>query len=188
MRVAVMAAGAVGGYFGGRMAAAGHDVVFIARGAHGGAVRRAGLKIESALGDLHLKNVNVTDDPSSVAGFPPMMKASMANDLHAGNRLELDWLAGWAARVGFAVCCWTTCRASSVRHALGCAGNRGKANNSGYSNRVCSGGGISRVGIALITIQRTSLQAEGARRCVAGAQRPGATAETRIAGSGSTAP
>jgi 2-dehydropantoate 2-reductase len=30
----------------------------------------------------------------SVAGFPPMMKASMANDLHAGNRLELDWLAG----------------------------------------------------------------------------------------------
>ena len=61
MRVAVMAAGTVGGYFGGRMAAAGHDVVFIARGAHGGAVRRAGLKIESALGDLHLKNVNVTD-------------------------------------------------------------------------------------------------------------------------------
>jgi Ketopantoate reductase PanE/ApbA len=65
MRVAVMAAGAVGGYFGGRMAAAGHDV-FIARGAHGGAVRRAGLKIESALGDLHLKNVNVTDDPKQV--------------------------------------------------------------------------------------------------------------------------
>jgi hypothetical protein len=63
MRVAVMAAGAVGGYFGGRMAAAGHDVVFIARGAHGDTVRRDGLKIESALGDLHLKNVNVTDDP-----------------------------------------------------------------------------------------------------------------------------
>ena len=34
MRMAVMAAGAVGGYFGGRMAAAGHDVAFIARGAH----------------------------------------------------------------------------------------------------------------------------------------------------------
>jgi ketopantoate reductase len=32
MRVAVMAAGAVGGYFGGRVAAAGHDVAFIARG------------------------------------------------------------------------------------------------------------------------------------------------------------
>jgi 2-dehydropantoate 2-reductase len=66
MRVAVMAAGAVGGYFGGRMVAAGHDVEFIARGAHGGAVRRDGLKIESALGDLHLKNVNVTNDPKQV--------------------------------------------------------------------------------------------------------------------------
>ena len=32
MRIAVMAAGAMGGYFGGRMAAAGHDVAFIARG------------------------------------------------------------------------------------------------------------------------------------------------------------
>jgi 2-dehydropantoate 2-reductase len=66
MRVAVMAAGAVGGYFGGRLAAAGHDVAFIARGAHHDAIRRDGLKIESALGDLHLKDVNVTDDPKQV--------------------------------------------------------------------------------------------------------------------------
>jgi 2-dehydropantoate 2-reductase len=66
MRFAVMAAGAVGGYFGARMAAAGNDVAFIARGAHGEAVRRQGLKVESALGDLHLKNVNVTDDPKRV--------------------------------------------------------------------------------------------------------------------------
>jgi 2-dehydropantoate 2-reductase len=66
MRIAVMAAGAVGGYFGGRMAAAGHDVAFIARGAHRDAIRRDGLKIESALGDLHLKEVNVTDDPTQV--------------------------------------------------------------------------------------------------------------------------
>jgi 2-dehydropantoate 2-reductase len=55
MRVAVMAAGAVGGYFGGRVAAAGHNVAFIARGAHRDAIRRDGLKIESALGDLHLR-------------------------------------------------------------------------------------------------------------------------------------
>jgi 2-dehydropantoate 2-reductase len=66
MRVGVMAAGAVGGYFGGRMAAAGHDVAFIARGAHRDAIRRDGLKIESTLGDLHLKDVNVTDDPTQV--------------------------------------------------------------------------------------------------------------------------
>jgi len=66
MRIAVMAAGAVGGYFGGRMAAAGHDVAFVARGAHRDAIRRDGLKIESTLGDLHLKDVEVTDDPKRV--------------------------------------------------------------------------------------------------------------------------
>ena len=66
MRVAVMAAGAVGGYFGARIAAAGHDVVFIARGAHCDAIHQNGLTIESALGDLHLKDVNVTDDPKQV--------------------------------------------------------------------------------------------------------------------------
>ena len=66
MRVAVMAAGAVGGYFGARIAAAGHDVAFIARGGHRDAIRQNGLKIESALGDLHLNDVPVTDDPKQV--------------------------------------------------------------------------------------------------------------------------
>ena len=66
MRIAVMAAGAVGGYFGARMQAAGHDVFFIARGANLDAMRKNGLKIESVHGDLHLPKVNVTDDPKSV--------------------------------------------------------------------------------------------------------------------------
>lgn len=63
MRIAAMAAGAVGGYFGARMAAAGHDVIFIARGAHREAIRANGLMIESILGNLHLKDAKVTDDP-----------------------------------------------------------------------------------------------------------------------------
>ena len=66
MRIAVMAAGAVGGYFGARMQAAGHDVFFIARGANLDAMRKHGLKIESVRGDLQLPKVNVTDDPKSV--------------------------------------------------------------------------------------------------------------------------
>src|SRR5262245_38969751 len=68
MRMAILAAGAGGGYFGSRVAAAGaaHDVTFIARGAHRDAIRRNGLKLESALGDLHLKDVKVTDDPKTV--------------------------------------------------------------------------------------------------------------------------
>jgi len=67
MRVAVMAAGAVGGYFGARLAKAGHDVTFFARGAHLEAIRKNGLKIESPLGDLHLTDAHATDDVASVA-------------------------------------------------------------------------------------------------------------------------
>lgn len=66
MRIAAMAAGAVGGYFGARLASAGHDVFFIARGAHRDAIAKSGLKIESLLGDLHLPKPNVTDDPAKV--------------------------------------------------------------------------------------------------------------------------
>jgi 2-dehydropantoate 2-reductase len=66
MRIAAMAAGAVGGYFGGRLAAAGHDVFFIARGAHRDAIAKKGLKIESVHGDLHLPKPNVSDDPAKV--------------------------------------------------------------------------------------------------------------------------
>ncbi|HET7680655.1 MAG TPA: 2-dehydropantoate 2-reductase [Xanthobacteraceae bacterium] len=66
MRIAAMAAGAVGGYFGGRLAAAGHDVSFVARGAQLAAIRKNGLKIESPLGDLHLNNVRATSDPKDI--------------------------------------------------------------------------------------------------------------------------
>src|SRR5204863_6308932 len=75
MRMAVMAAGAVGGYFGARMAKAGHDVAFIARGAHLEAMRRDGLRLECQLGDLHLKPVNVTDDPGQVGSVDVVLFA-----------------------------------------------------------------------------------------------------------------
>ncbi|QEC48197.1 ketopantoate reductase family protein [Baekduia soli] len=52
MRIVVVGAGGVGGYFGGRLAAAGADVTFVARGAHLAAMRRDGLRIESSQGDL----------------------------------------------------------------------------------------------------------------------------------------
>src|ERR1700693_459741 len=66
MRIAAMAAGAVGGYFGARMAAAGHDVFFIARGANLEALKKNGLKIESVHGDVHISKPNATDDPAKV--------------------------------------------------------------------------------------------------------------------------
>lgn len=66
MRIAAMAAGAVGGYFGARLAAAGHDVFFIARGSNLAAIKADGLKVQSVHGDLHLPKVNATDNPRDV--------------------------------------------------------------------------------------------------------------------------
>ncbi len=66
MRIAVMAAGAVGGYFGARLAQAGHEVAFVARGRQLEALRAHGLRVESPLGDLHLPDVEVTDDPATI--------------------------------------------------------------------------------------------------------------------------
>lgn len=61
MRIAILGSGGVGGYFGGRLAAAGSDVTFIARGAHLAAMRKDGLKIESPVGDLHLPKVKAVE-------------------------------------------------------------------------------------------------------------------------------
>ena len=66
MRIAAMAAGAVGGYFGARLAAAGHDVNFIARSALLEAIRKDGLKIESTHGNIHIKDAKTTPDPKEV--------------------------------------------------------------------------------------------------------------------------
>jgi 2-dehydropantoate 2-reductase len=66
MRIAVMAAGAVGGYFGARLAQAGHEVAFVARGRQLEALRAHGLRVESPLGDVHLPDVEVTDEPPGI--------------------------------------------------------------------------------------------------------------------------
>ena len=65
MKIAIIGAGGVGGYFGARLAAAGEDVTFIARGAHLEAMRKNGLRVLSALGDLTLEQVKAESDPSA---------------------------------------------------------------------------------------------------------------------------
>lgn len=66
MRIAIFGTGGVGGYFGARLAAAGDDVTFIARGTHLTAMRERGLSIESPKGNLHLPAVQATDDPAAI--------------------------------------------------------------------------------------------------------------------------
>ena len=56
MRFAILGSGAVGGYFGAKLAKSGQEVTFIARGAHLDAIRTKGLEIQSAkLGDFVVK-------------------------------------------------------------------------------------------------------------------------------------
>jgi 2-dehydropantoate 2-reductase len=66
MRIAVFGTGGVGGYFGGRLAQAGEDVVFIARGDHLEAMLKQGLQVDSVNGDFRVKSVQATDDPAQV--------------------------------------------------------------------------------------------------------------------------
>ena len=66
MRIAVFGTGAVGGYFGGRLAQAGEDVVFIARGEHLKALRTQGLRVDSVKGDFLLQSVKASDAPAQV--------------------------------------------------------------------------------------------------------------------------
>jgi 2-dehydropantoate 2-reductase len=67
MKIAMMGSGGVGGFFGGRLAHAGYDVSFVARGAHLAALRERGLLIESqAHGDIRVPKVRATDDPAEI--------------------------------------------------------------------------------------------------------------------------
>ncbi|MGJ7579733.1 ketopantoate reductase family protein [Variovorax sp. RHLX14] len=67
LRVAVMGAGAVGCYYGGLLARAGHDVVLIGRASHVEAVSRSGLHIETGTFDEHVK-LDASTEPDAVAG------------------------------------------------------------------------------------------------------------------------
>ena len=66
MRIAIIGAGGVGGFFGARLQQAGADVHFVARGTHLAALRSHGLMVESPLGNIHLPRVSVTDNPADV--------------------------------------------------------------------------------------------------------------------------
>ena len=66
MKFVVVGAGGVGGYFGGKLAAQGEDVWFIARGKHLETMRAPGLLVKSFEGDFHIPPGKMTDSPSDV--------------------------------------------------------------------------------------------------------------------------
>ena len=66
MKIAIVGAGGVGGYYGGLLARTGHEVIFIARGPHLQALRHAGLQVKSVHGDFLVAPANATDNPAEV--------------------------------------------------------------------------------------------------------------------------
>jgi len=66
MRIAIYGAGAVGGYFGGRLAQAGHDVTFIARGENLRALQANGLRVDSSFGDFSIIPAQAVSDPAEI--------------------------------------------------------------------------------------------------------------------------
>jgi len=83
MKIAVMGTGGIGGYVGGRLAEAGEDVHFIARGAHLEALKAKGLRIESPLGDAVLADVHATDDPAEIGPVDLVLFAVKLTDTDA---------------------------------------------------------------------------------------------------------
>ncbi len=67
MKIGIIGTGGVGGYFGGRLAQAGFDITFLARGKHKEAMDAHGLMIKSIKGDFHLPEVKVTDNILNMA-------------------------------------------------------------------------------------------------------------------------
>jgi 2-dehydropantoate 2-reductase len=83
MRIAVMGSGGVGGYFGGRLAQAGEDVTFIARGAHLDALRTEGLTVQSRVTGDFTRAVSATDDPATIGPVDLVLFSVKTYDLDA---------------------------------------------------------------------------------------------------------
>jgi 2-dehydropantoate 2-reductase len=89
MRIAIFGSGGVGGYYGARLARAGQDVTFVARGAHLAAIRERGLEVRSpALGDFIVR-AGAEEDPSKIGTVDLVIVAVKAYD----NRTALPMIA-----------------------------------------------------------------------------------------------
>ena len=82
MKIAIMGAGGVGGFYGGRMARAGEEVTFVARGEHLKAIQGNGLKVLSeSLGDFEIPGAKATDVPAEVGAVDLIWMTHKAYDL-----------------------------------------------------------------------------------------------------------
>ena len=83
MKIAILGAGAIGGYYGGLLARSGQEVTFLTRGAHLAAIRERGLRVESVHGDFEICPAQATDDPAQVGPVDLVLVAVKSYDLEA---------------------------------------------------------------------------------------------------------
>jgi len=91
MKVVVMGAGAVGCYFGGLLARAGHEVVLIGRQPHVAAIQKNGLRIETATFDEQVQ-VSASTDANAVQGAELVLFCVKSPDTEAAGSQLLPWL------------------------------------------------------------------------------------------------
>ena len=101
MRIVVMGAGGVGGYFGALYARAGHEVTFVARGAHLAAMQASGLRIDSGVAPLHLTPVRAIDDPRKADGADMVMLCTKLWDVESAAAQVAPLAAGGAIVIPF---------------------------------------------------------------------------------------
>jgi 2-dehydropantoate 2-reductase len=96
MKIAVVGTGGLGGYFGGRLAFAGEDVHFLARGAHLAALQAQGLRVESVLGDFALAahHTQATADPRAIGPSDIVLFTVKSYDTESAAREILPSLVG----------------------------------------------------------------------------------------------
>jgi ketopantoate reductase len=101
MRIVVMGTGGIGGYFGARLAQGGSEVTFIARGAHLTAILENGLRVASALGDIHLPHPKVSENPAEAGPADLVLLGVKRWDTEAAARALKPLTDAGAAIVSF---------------------------------------------------------------------------------------
>jgi len=86
VRYVIMGTGGVGGYFGAKLATAGEDVWFVARGKHLDAMKKHGLKVTSTGGTFTIPPEKVTGDPASIGGADVVLLCVKAYDTEVAAR------------------------------------------------------------------------------------------------------
>lgn len=86
MKITIFGSGGLGAYYGARFMQAGHEVSFIARGAHLSALKERGLKLYSPVGDAHLQRLTVTSEPADLSAQDLVIVAVKTSQLDSAAR------------------------------------------------------------------------------------------------------